>query len=133
MRANQSPGPHIRTGLNAMWKLYYAPNHALMRAELEIEFGVLENHFGLYCRRVAEELGANDPDALALVNSSQDENGFEVLTLKPSVVTAINASPAFTTIGCGRSTQPPSPTVVVANRQVPCVRRKGDHTTAGGR
>jgi hypothetical protein len=91
VRANQSPGPHIRTGLNAMWKLYYAPNHTLMRAELEIEFGVLENHFGLYCRRVAEELGANDPDAFALVNSSRDEDGFEVLTLKPSVVMAIKS------------------------------------------
>jgi hypothetical protein len=62
-----------------------------MRAELELEFGMLENHFGLYCRRVAEELGAHDPDALALVNASQGKHGFEVLTLKPSVVTAIKS------------------------------------------
>jgi len=40
----------------------------------------------------AEELGADDPpDALALVNSSQDEDGAQVLTLKPSVVTAIKS------------------------------------------
>ena len=110
--ANQGPGPvatpsltttssvvvtvnqtlglrHI--GLDALWKLYYAPNHTMTRAELEIRFGLLEDHFGLYCRRVGEELGANDPDALALVNSSQDEHGVVVLTLKPSVVTAIKS------------------------------------------
>jgi hypothetical protein len=86
---NQTLGlRHI--GLDALWKLYYAPNHTMTRAELEMKFGLLEDHFGLYCRRVAEELGAKDPpDALALVNASQDEDGFEVLTLKPSVVTAI--------------------------------------------
>jgi hypothetical protein len=87
---NQTLGlRHI--GLDALWKLYYAPNHTMTRAELEIRFGLLEDHFGLYCRRVAEELGANDPDALALVNSSQDEHGVVVLTLKPSVVTAIKS------------------------------------------
>jgi hypothetical protein len=90
VKVNQALGlRHI--GLDTLWKLYYAPNHTLMRAELEIEFGVLEDHFGLYCRRVAEALGANDPDALSLVNSSSDEHGFEVLTLKPSVVTAIKS------------------------------------------
>jgi hypothetical protein len=90
VKVNQAVGlRHI--GLDTLWKLYYASNHTLMRAELEIKFGVLEDHFGLYCRRVAEELGANDPDALALVNSSRDEHGYEVLTLKPSVVTAIKS------------------------------------------
>jgi hypothetical protein len=87
---NQTLGlRHI--GLDALWKLYYAPNHTMTRAELEIRFGLLEDHFGLYCRRVGEELGANDPDALALVNSSQDEHGVVVLTLKPSVVTPIKS------------------------------------------
>jgi hypothetical protein len=33
---------------------------------------------GAFCRRVAEELGANDPDAFALVNSSEDDAGFQV-------------------------------------------------------
>src|SRR3984893_15072760 len=79
-------------GLDALWKLYYAPDHTMTRAELEIKFGLLEDHFGLYCRRVAEELGADDaPDALALVNSSQDGDRVEFLTLKPSVVTAIKS------------------------------------------
>jgi hypothetical protein len=40
---------------------------------------------------VAEELGADDSDALALVNSSQNDEGFEIITLKPSVVTAIRS------------------------------------------
>jgi hypothetical protein len=40
---------------------------------------------------VAAELGADDPDSLALVNSSQNDEGFEVLTLKPSVVAAIRS------------------------------------------
>ena len=70
---------------------YPAPNHTLTRAKLEKEFGLLENHFGLFCRRVTEELGADDPDALALVNSSQDEDGNQIFTLKPSVVTAIKS------------------------------------------
>jgi hypothetical protein len=78
-------------GLDALWKLYYAPQHTMSRAELEKEFGVLENHFGLFCRRVAEELGANVPDPLPLVNSSQDDDGRLVFTLKPSVVTAIKS------------------------------------------
>jgi hypothetical protein len=91
LTVNQTLGlRHI--GLDALWKLYYAPDHTMTRAELEIKFGLLEGHFGLYCRRVAEELGADDPpDALALVNSSQDEDGAQVLTLKPSVVTAIKS------------------------------------------
>jgi hypothetical protein len=78
-----------RAGLSALWKLYYAPEHSLARVELEKEFGLLEDHFGLYSQRVAEELGANDPDPLALVNSSQNDDGIEMLTLKPSVVSAI--------------------------------------------
>jgi hypothetical protein len=90
VKVNKTFGLH-RTGMNVLWKLYYAPNHTLGRAELQKEFGLLEDHFGLFSRRVAEELGAGDPDALALVDSSQDEDGDELLTLKPSVVTAIRA------------------------------------------
>ena len=89
VKVNQTTGLR-RTGIDVLWKLYYARNHTLTRAELEKEFGLLENHFGLFCRHVAEELGA-DPDLLALVNSSHDNNGYEVLTLKPSVVTAIKS------------------------------------------
>jgi hypothetical protein len=88
IKVNQSP--ELRNaGLDALWKLYYAPEHSLARSELEREFGVLEDHFGLYCRRVAEELGAKHLDTLPLVNSSRDDHGEETLTLKPSVVTAI--------------------------------------------
>jgi hypothetical protein len=78
-----------RAGLGALWKLYYAPEHSLARAELEKEFGLLEEHFGLYSRAVAEQLGINNHDELALVNSSQNDDGIEMLTLKPSVVSAI--------------------------------------------
>src|ERR1700724_1744276 len=74
VKVNKTFGLH-RTGMNVLWKLYYAPNHALTRAELQKEFGLLEDHFGLFCRRVTQVLGADDSDALALVNSSQDESG----------------------------------------------------------
>ena len=78
-----------RAGLNALWRLYYAPEHSLGRAELENEFGLLEKYFGLYSRCVAEQLGIDNPDEFALVNSSQNDDGAEMLTLKPSVVSAI--------------------------------------------
>ena len=88
VKVNKAPELR-RAGLGALWKLYYAPEHSLARTELEKEFGLLENHFGLYSRSVAEELGAYDSDALALVNFSQSDDGLEIITLKPSVVTAI--------------------------------------------
>jgi hypothetical protein len=69
VKVNKTFGLH-RAGMDVLWKLYYAANHTLTCAELEREFGLLEDHFGLFCRRVAEELGTNDPDAIALVNSS---------------------------------------------------------------
>jgi hypothetical protein len=81
----------LHAGLDALWKLYHAPHHTLTKGEIEREFGLLEDHFGLYCRRVAEELGANDPDPLPLVTSSQDEYGNKMITLKPSVVMAIKS------------------------------------------
>jgi hypothetical protein len=90
VKVNKAPELR-RAGLGALWKLYYAPEHSLARTALEKEFGLLENHFGLYSRCVAEELGADDSDALALVNSSQNDEGFEIITLKPSVVTAIRS------------------------------------------
>jgi hypothetical protein len=90
--AKVNKNPELRrAGLNALWKLYYATEHSLARTQLEKEFGLVEDHFGLYSRGVAAELGADDPDSLALVNSSQNDEGFEVLTLKPSVVTAIRS------------------------------------------
>jgi hypothetical protein len=88
VKVNKTPELR-RAGLRALWRLYYAPEHSLARAELENEFGLLEDHFGLYSRSVAEHLGVDNPDALALVNSSQNDDGIEMLTLKPSVVSAI--------------------------------------------
>jgi tellurite resistance protein len=96
VKVNESPELR-QAGLAALWKLYYAPLHTLTRPELEREFGVLEDHFGLYCRRVAEELGATEIDALPLVTCSRD-GGMEALTLKPSVVAAIQ-SHAFSKLG----------------------------------
>jgi hypothetical protein len=91
--------PELRhAGLGVLWKLYYAAEHSLTRLELESAGGELENHFGLYCRRVAEELGATALDALPLVNSSRGNHGLEVITLKPAVVTAIEKY-AFSNIG----------------------------------
>jgi hypothetical protein len=89
VRVNRTELRHA--GLDALWKLYHAPQHTLTKTEFEREFGLLDDHFGLYCRRVAEELGANDPDPLPLVTSSQDEYGNRMITLKPSVVTAIKS------------------------------------------
>jgi hypothetical protein len=90
VKVNKTPELR-RAGLGALWGLYYAPKNSLSRAEFEREFGLFEEHFGLYSQRVAEELGDADPDALALVDSSQNEDGFEIVTLKPSVVTAIRS------------------------------------------
>jgi hypothetical protein len=90
VKVNKTFGLH-RTGMNVLWKLYYVPDHTVTRAELEEEFGLLEDHFDLFSRRVAEELGATELDALALMNSSEEEPGFEKITLKPSVVLAIQS------------------------------------------
>jgi hypothetical protein len=86
--ANKTHGPS-HCGIDVLWKLYYATNHTLSRVELEQEFGVLDNRFGLFCRHVALELGAVDPDPLALVDAAPAEDGRQLLTLKPSVVAAI--------------------------------------------
>ena len=84
--------PELR---RALWKLYCAPQHSVARAELENEFGLLEDNFGLYSRGVAEQLSLDKPGALALVNSSQNGDGVEMLTLKPSVVSAIRSRAFF--------------------------------------
>ena len=97
VKVNKTFGLH-RAGMDVLWKLYYVANHTLTCAELEREFGLLEDHFGLYCRRVAEELGATGVDALPLVTCSREGQGFEIITLKPSVVAAIQ-SYAFSKLG----------------------------------
>jgi hypothetical protein len=84
-----------RAGLRALWKLYCAPQHSVARAELENEFGLLEDNFGLYSRGVVEQLSLDNPGALALVDSSRNGHGVEMLTLKPSVVSAIRSHAFF--------------------------------------
>jgi hypothetical protein len=74
-----------------LWALYYAPRNTLPRVRLEREFGLLADHFGAYARRVAEELGGEEPDLNPLVNFWFDEQDVEMITLKPSVVTAIRS------------------------------------------
>jgi hypothetical protein len=86
---NRTPGLRIEPGIKALWALYRAPGHQLARSELEKSFGALDLHFGWFCRRVAERLGANEPDAFALVDYAADEAGEKVLRLKASVVAAL--------------------------------------------
>lgn len=86
---NQTPGLRIKPGIDALWALYTAPHHTLPRQKLEQDFGAFDLHFGWFCRRVAEKLGVNNPDTLALVDRSQADDGSELLTLKASVVAAL--------------------------------------------
>jgi hypothetical protein len=88
-KVNQTPGLRIRPGAEALWALFNAPSHALRRAELEAKFGALDLHFGWFCRRVAEELGASNPDTFALVDYKVDGEGNQVFALKPTVVAAM--------------------------------------------
>jgi hypothetical protein len=88
-KVNSTPSLRIRTGAEALWKIFNAPNHSLPRRELEKQFGALDLHFGWFCRRVAEELGANSPDAFALVDYDENEDDGRLLSLKPSVAAAI--------------------------------------------
>jgi hypothetical protein len=70
----------------------------MLRSAIDAREGVLNLHFGWICQlcqlcqRVAEELGDQIPEALARVSYSENENGQQVLTLKPSVVAALTPS-----------------------------------------
>jgi hypothetical protein len=88
-KVNRTPGLRIQPGIEALWAIFKAPNHTMLRSDLESQFGAFDLHFGWFCRRVAEELGAKDPDVLALVDSSTAVDGRQVLTLKPAVVAAM--------------------------------------------
>jgi hypothetical protein len=88
-RVNQTPGFRIKPGAGALWALFNAPDHTLSRVALKKEFGALDLHFGWFCRRVAEELGIDDPPPFALANSTVDADG-QRLTLKPAVVSAMD-------------------------------------------
>lgn len=86
---NQTPALRIRTGAEALWALFKSPGHSMTRKELDKAFGALELHFGWFCRRVAEELGDDNPDALALVDHGTSPDGEQTLVLKASVVAAL--------------------------------------------
>jgi hypothetical protein len=86
---NNTKGLRIEPGIKALWELFRSPGYTLPRAVLDQKFGALDLHFGWFCRRVAERLGANEPDAFALVDYSRATDGSPMLTLKPSVVTAL--------------------------------------------
>ena len=90
-KVKQTPGLRIRTGSETLWRVYQSPGHTLSRAELEKDFGALDLHFGWFCRRVAEELGAEDPDTFALVDSTSGPDRRQRFTLRPSVVAAFGA------------------------------------------
>lgn len=91
MKVKSTPSLRIQPGINALWKIFKAPEHSLLRAELDEQFGGFDLHFGWFCKRVAEQLGADEPDVLALVDYSTDASGQQVLTLKPGVVAAMRS------------------------------------------
>jgi hypothetical protein len=80
-KVNATPGLRIQPGIDALWDIYNAPHHTMTRASIEKKYGAFDLHFGWFCRRVAEELGANNPDVLALVDYTTDESGLQVLKL----------------------------------------------------
>jgi hypothetical protein len=87
-KVNQTRGLRDRTGIEALWRVFRAPHYSMPYEQLVAQFGAPNLHFGWFCRRVAEELGVNDPGEFALMDRSS-EDGQLVLTLKPSVVAAL--------------------------------------------
>jgi hypothetical protein len=55
-KVNQTPELRDRAGMEALWRLFKAPNHSMPHDELVTEFGTPNLHFGWLCRRVAERL-----------------------------------------------------------------------------
>jgi hypothetical protein len=88
-KVNQTRGLRDRTGIEALWRVFRAPHYSMPYEQLVAQFGAPNLHFGWFCRRVAEELGVNDPAEYALMDRSTSEDGQLVLTLKPSVVAAL--------------------------------------------
>ena len=86
-KVNRTPGLKIKTGTQALVRIYQSPGHSIARQALEKEFGALDLHFGWLCRRVAELLGDDEPEAFALTDINKG-----MITLKPSVVAALKAS-----------------------------------------
>lgn len=76
-------------GMQVLWELYGAPGYRMATRDLEAKYGGINTNFGWLCKRVAEELGSQEPDEFALADRSEDEHGYQVLTLKPNVVAAM--------------------------------------------
>jgi hypothetical protein len=91
-KINATPGLRIQPGIDALWALYNSPDHTMTRSSIEKQYGAFDLHFGWFCRRVAEELGANNPDVLALVDYATDEAGSQILKLKASVAAAMSGA-----------------------------------------
>jgi hypothetical protein len=87
-KVGKTPGLRVKPGMEVLWRLFEAPDHALPRTELSKQFQV-DLHFGWLCRRIAELLGDPSPGKLALVDISTGRDGTDVLTLKPPVVAAL--------------------------------------------
>jgi hypothetical protein len=87
-KVSKTPGLRIKPGSEVLWALFNAPEHSLPRAALAEKHQV-DLHFGWFCKRVAEELGAGSPDTLALVDVSTGPDGAQTLTLKPAVAAAM--------------------------------------------
>lgn len=89
---NRTKGLRMKPGIEALWALHKAEGHSLPRHVMEQNFGALDLHFGWFCRRVAESLGASHPDVFALVDYSKGTDGSQILTLKASVVAALSTA-----------------------------------------
>ncbi|WP_132249221.1 hypothetical protein [Methylobacterium segetis] len=85
---NEAPKLRSDYGLKTLWRLYGAPGYAMLRCDLD-DRQTLDLYFGWFCCRVAELLGMSDPDALVLVAHTDDGEGRQILTLKPSIVAAL--------------------------------------------
>ncbi|HJU18490.1 MAG TPA: hypothetical protein VJ770_18725 [Stellaceae bacterium] len=87
---NRTLGLRSKVGLEALWLLFKAPKHTLSHQELADRFKAPGWHFGWFCRRIAEELGDENPSEYALTDRWTAEDGTLMLTLKPSVVAAMS-------------------------------------------
>jgi hypothetical protein len=90
VRVNTTPGKRTEAGRRALIALFDAPRHTRTVEGLEGQVGlVVNNHLGWLCNRVAEELKIEPTGLSVLTSRTVDPDGKVRLTLKPSVVKAI--------------------------------------------
>lgn len=90
MSVQADPQKRSEVGIKALWALFRAPDRTLPHDQLVTEFKAPEWHFGWFCKRVAEDLGDNDPTEYALTDRWTAPDGRWMLRLKPSVVKAMS-------------------------------------------